>query len=78
MLGNGHSVAADVVVLACGPAVQRLAGQAGVAVPMLHKPARVALTTALSAGLLSSMLCTRDVFVMQVGRQQYLLICYAW
>ena len=68
MLGSGRSVSADVVVLACGPDVQRLAGQAGAAVPMLHKPARVTLTTALPAGLLSSMLCTRDVFVMQVSR----------
>lgn len=59
---------ADIVVLACGAAVQALAPRAGAAVniPMLRKPARVALTSPLPAGTLKVMLCSKDVFIMQV------------
>ena len=61
----GQELTADVVVLACGPAIMGLAGQVGVQVPMLHKPARVTLTTALPP-MLKAMVCAKDVFVMQV------------
>ena len=57
------------VVLACGHAVQGLAAQAMVQVPMLRKPARVALTSPLPQGTLGAMLCSKDVFIMQVNRR---------
>ncbi|PNH05379.1 hypothetical protein TSOC_008369 [Tetrabaena socialis] len=58
---------ADVVVLAAGTSVQRLAAQAGVHVPLLHKPAVVAVTPPLQrpGRLVHHMLANAKVFVWQ-------------
>ncbi|PNH05371.1 Hydrogen cyanide synthase subunit HcnC [Tetrabaena socialis] len=58
---------ADVVVLAAGTSVQRLAAQAGVHVPLLHKPAVVAITQPLQrpGRLIHHMLASAKVFVWQ-------------
>jgi glycine/D-amino acid oxidase-like deaminating enzyme len=68
---GGRSVHADVVVLACGPSVQALAAQAQVQAPMLHKPARITLTSALAPGLLRTMVCASNIFLVQVGGAEH-------
>ncbi|KXZ48061.1 hypothetical protein GPECTOR_30g156 [Gonium pectorale] len=68
---DGQTHAADVVVLAAGAAVGPLAAQAGVAVPLLHKPAVVAVTAPVGAQggqarrLLSRLLASSRVFAWQ-------------
>ncbi|KAG1663017.1 hypothetical protein FOA52_016032 [Chlamydomonas sp. UWO 241] len=62
---SGTDFDADVVVLACGTGVPVLAGQLGLQVPLLRKPARVAYTSTLPPGTLSCMLCSPRVFLVQ-------------
>lgn len=50
-LAGGESLPADVVLLAAGPATERLAGLAGVALPMAPTPGLLAVTEPVATGI---------------------------